>query len=70
VYGNEPPKGGTEIEPGDLNGDGSIDALDYAMMKKYILRPDGEVDLAVWDLNKDGEVNVLDLVAMKKLLGL
>jgi hypothetical protein len=67
VYGNEPPKSG-DIKLGDLNGDNSIDALDFAEMKKYLLNPVDGIDLRIWDLNSDGEVNVLDLVAIKKIL--
>lgn len=68
MYGNEPPKGSTGAKLGDLNGDGSVDALDYALMKKYILYPTGDVDLNVWDMNKDGEINALDLALLKKTL--
>lgn len=68
VYGNEPPKGTVGTKLGDLNGDGSVDALDYAIMKKYILLPTGNVDLSVWDMNQDGEINALDLALLKKTL--
>lgn len=59
---------GNQAKPGDLNGDGNIDALDFAQMKVYLLKQSGTVDLQVWDLNQDGQVNVLDLAALKKIL--
>ncbi len=68
MFGTEPSGGGTEIKPGDLNNDGNVDALDYAILKRYLLDPTSEVDLNVWDLNKDSEVNSLDLIELKKLL--
>lgn len=70
VYGEEPPKGssGSEKLIGDLNEDGSVDAIDFALLKKYLLDPSGSIDTEISDINKDGEVNVLDLAAMKKVL--
>jgi hypothetical protein len=56
------------VMPGDLNRDGSIDALDFAQMKMYILTQNGSVDMKVWDLNYDTQVDSLDLVALKKIL--
>ncbi|WP_376785764.1 glycoside hydrolase family 9 protein [Ruminiclostridium cellobioparum] len=68
MFGQEPSSGGTEIKPGDLNKDGNVDALDYALLKRYLLDPTTEVDLSVWDLNKDSEINSLDLIALMRLL--
>lgn len=57
---------------GDVNGDNSVDATDYALMKKYLL---GLVDhfpvqneLAAGDLNSDGVINALDFAVFKKYL--
>jgi len=68
VFGNEPGEGTAGIKPGDLNEDGNIDAIDFALMKKYLLDQTGDIKLEIWDLNKDKEVNVLDLMELKKLL--
>ncbi|MHB8061898.1 MAG: glycoside hydrolase family 9 protein, partial [Ruminiclostridium sp.] len=68
MFGNEPPNGNEEILLGDLNGDKNVDAIDYALLKKYILEPTGGIDLNIWDLNKDGQVDVLDLVVLNKIL--
>lgn len=35
LYGEEPGEGTPEIKYGDLNDDGSIDAIDFALLKKY-----------------------------------
>ena len=63
---------GTPILTGDLNGDASVDATDYALMKKYLLGLINdfpvENDLAAGDLNKDGVIDALDFAAFKKLL--
>lgn len=57
---------------GDLNGDNSIDATDYVLMKKYIvgLISDFPVedDLKAGDLNSDGEINSLDFAILKKII--
>ncbi|HEX3030535.1 MAG TPA: glycoside hydrolase family 9 protein [Clostridia bacterium] len=65
-FGNEP--GNVTTKLGDLNGDKSVDALDYAMMKMYLLKPVSPVDKSIWDLNKDDQVDVLDMVALKMIL--
>ena len=57
---------------GDLNGDNSIDATDYALMKKYlmglIIHFPVEDDIKSGDLNSDGEINALDFALLKQLL--
>lgn len=57
---------------GDLNGDNSVDATDYVLMKKYIvgLISDFPVedDLKAGDLNSDGEINSLDFAILKKII--
>ncbi|PYG86853.1 dockerin type I repeat protein [Ruminiclostridium sufflavum DSM 19573] len=56
---------------GDLNGDEVVDAIDFALIKSYLLGvikdfPVG--DPAVGDLNLDGGINALDLAIMKMYL--
>ncbi len=62
----------TPVTTGDLNGDNSIDATDYALMKKYIL---GLIDafpvqddLKAGDLNLDGVIDSLDFAVFRKYL--
>lgn len=57
-----------EYQPGDINGDGHIDARDYAMLKRYLL---GTYDLTVEqirraDANGDGVVDAADYMTIKR----
>lgn len=69
-----PSNGGTVIK-GDVNGDGEVNSIDYALMKSKILGliynfPYIYGDLAA-DMNDDGDFNSLDYALLKmKLLGL
>lgn len=72
------PDPGQTTQPnikGDLNGDGSIDSTDFAILKRYILRiidtfpiPNGEIAA---DLNNDGEIDSTDFALLKRrILGI
>lgn len=67
--------GTTQTLAGDLNGDNTVDATDYALMKMYILgtieKFPVENGLEAGDLNKDGVIDALDFAIFKKdLLGI
>lgn len=53
--------------PGDLNGDGNVNALDLVRMRNYLLGRN-VVLKASGDLNGDGIVNAMDLLRLKKYL--
>ena len=55
--------------PGDVNGDGRVDAFDFAALKLSIVgrTPEGFVPEAA-DLNADGKINAQDLVRLASLL--
>ena len=55
--------------PGDVNGDGEVNALDYEALKHYIVGKavEGFVPAAA-DLNKDGKINAQDLVMLSHIL--
>ncbi len=57
---------------GDLNGDGSVDATDYALMKMYLLGAievfPVENSLEAGDLNLDKVIDSLDFALFKKYL--
>ncbi len=62
----------TKVIAGDLNGDKSVDATDFALMKMYLLGITTdfpvEDDLAAGDLNKDGVIDALDFAKFKQYL--
>ena len=57
------------VTPGDVNGDGEVNAADYEALKAYIVgKPvEGFVPAAA-DLNEDGKINAQDLVKLIRLL--
>ncbi len=60
---------------GDLNGDNAIDALDYSLLKQFLLGSITDLpvqdDLYAADLEGDGNITALDLSLLKQyLLGL
>jgi len=63
---------GGSVTAGDLNGDASVDATDYALMKMYLLGSINDFpvqdDLVAGDLNIDGTIDALDLAVFKKYL--
>ena len=54
---------------GDVNGDGTIDALDFALIKRYLLTgvTDG-MNLQAADVNNDNSVNAIDLALIKSYI--
>jgi lysophospholipase L1-like esterase len=52
---------------GDVNTDGTVNALDFALFKKYLMSPDPTYNQYM-DLNVDNTVNVLDFAILKKYL--
>jgi len=52
---------------GDINKDGKVNALDFALFKKFLLSSSGTYD-TILDLNKDNSVNAVDFAILKKYL--
>ena len=53
------------VTPGDVNGDGEVNAFDYEALKAYIVGKPVEVFVpAAADLNGDGKINAQDLVKL------
>lgn len=57
--------GGT---PGDLNGDGNVDAIDLATFKKYLLDNSTTIVKENTDMNADGAIDAIDYALLKKAL--
>ena len=53
---------------GDVNGDGTVDALDLAAMKKHLLDKSFSINTVNADLNKDGDINALDFALLRKFM--
>lgn len=54
---------------GDANGDGAVNALDFAVLKIYLLNGVSEgVSLEAADVNKDAAVNAIDLALLKSYI--
>ena len=57
------------IIPGDVNGDGEVDDIDYTALKLYIVgKPVKGFVPEVADLNGDGIVNAQDLVLLMNII--
>jgi endoglucanase len=56
---------------GDVNMDGYVDAIDFALLKKYLFDTGTAIDKLAADMNNDGNIDALDAALLKKaLLGL
>lgn len=60
----------TNRKKGDVNGDGKIDARDYMLCKRIVLKtyiPTAEEKWAA-DINNDGKVSALDYLRLKRMV--
>jgi hypothetical protein len=80
-YGSHPDLGAYEYQPtesssyfvyGDVDGDGQVTAVDFALLKKYLL---GQIDTFPYefgeeaaDVDGDGQITALDFAMMKSYL--
>lgn len=56
------------VSLGDANGDGSVDAIDFAALKQYLLGIDVKINVANSDMNADGNIDAIDIAKLKQLL--
>jgi endoglucanase len=67
--GGANPGPGPSVKYGDINKDGTVNALDYAALKKYLLSGTSTgLDLKAADVNGDNTVNALDFAVVKQYL--
>ena len=56
------------LTPGDADGDGSVDVLDHAVIRNYILDNDVPAYVKKYDVNEDQDINVADLAAVVNII--
>lgn len=62
--------GSADVEPGDVNFDGSVDVLDVVLVVSFALgttEPDS-LELQAADVNSDNQIDVLDIVLIVNLI--
>ncbi|WP_422784977.1 glycoside hydrolase family 9 protein [Ruminiclostridium sufflavum] len=69
LWGEEPAGGSPQFTYGDINDDGGVDAIDFALLKKILLgdKPDN-ANMSAADVNDDGDVNAIDFAILKSYL--
>ena len=58
----------TAYIPGDINGDGKVNARDVTKLLQYLAEWDVEVVEAALDVNGDGKVNARDVTTLKQYI--
>ncbi len=53
---------------GDVNEDGLIDSIDFALLKSFLLGKGDLQNIAIADVNTDGNVDALDITILKMIL--
>ncbi|MBU5317069.1 endoglucanase [Clostridium bornimense] len=60
--------GDVETLKGDINGDGTINVLDYALLQQYLVGKSVIINKENSDINGDGKINSTDLMLLRKLV--
>lgn len=53
---------------GDVNEDGNVDAIDFALLKKYLLDSSISINKVNADINSDGDINAIDFAKLKMMI--
>ncbi|QNU67298.1 cellulase family glycosylhydrolase [Ruminiclostridium herbifermentans] len=56
------------VNIGDVNEDGTIDAIDFAVLKQHLLGITVKINLKNADMNDDGSIDAIDFAKLKVLL--
>ena len=56
------------VTNGDVSGDGTVDAKDVTVLRRYLAGWSVEIQLSAADLNGDGEVNAKDVTVLRRQL--
>lgn len=57
-----------QYDLGDINRDDSVDAIDFALLKKHLLDDSVQINDEQADMNSDGSIDSIDFALLKKLL--
>lgn len=57
-----------KVANGDTNGDGTVDAKDVTVLRRYLAGWSVDIQLDAADLNGDGEVNAKDVTVLRRQL--
>jgi hypothetical protein len=72
AFANSGLSSGNPVKIGDVNGDESIDSIDFALIKSYLIgnisKFPAENGFEAADVNGDSEINAIDLANMKQFL--
>jgi arabinoxylan arabinofuranohydrolase len=58
----------SDFKLGDVNSDGKVDSVDYALLKRYLLDNSTKINTKNSDMNSDGIINSNDSAALKRTL--
>lgn len=53
---------------GDINDDGAVDTIDFALLKQYLLGMSVDMNMDMADLDRDDSVTAMDFAILKKYL--
>lgn len=59
---------GSQVKYGDVNMDGTVDTIDFALLKQFLLGADVKIDSAAADLDGDKAVTAMDFAVLKQYL--
>lgn len=59
---------GSQGKYGDINDDGAVDTIDFALLKQYLLGITVQINEDMADLNGDKSITAMDLAVFKKYL--
>ncbi len=69
LWGEEPLKNEPDFTYGDINDDGGIDTIDFALLKQLLMgNTPANVNMKAADVKADGEINALDYAVLKSYL--
>ena len=58
----------SSVKPGDLDGNGTMDASDCVIFSKYMLGDNASVNTSDMDISGDGRLNIIDYCMLKSLV--